>query len=642
MKCEQVEELLSAYLDRTLALGEAATLAVQLELDIAAHLRECERCGAIFADIRRFDLLLAQLPRVSPPSSLRERIFSSPEYLELTGTDGAASRRADADAQTVPYGAIHYNRPGRPALVALPGGRSSSPTASTTPRLPASTGRVARPDFTRRRRTSPLVRTMQIAIAAVMLFTIGVGGWIGWNLWQKQAATTSTPNTFIPPAGMPEQVPLAEGMHYVFLQNGALWSASTNGSAARQLSPSGVLVAENWVVSLPLPGRSAGNMLAYIDLQEARIHTIRSDGLDDTVVPQSLLPSGVFPSSIWDTAAGMTILDSLAWSPDSATLAFVAAPDGSGATNLYLYSTQTGLVQKVALPVQGSFSQPVWSPDSTRIAFVLRHNGTESIVDYNIQNHGVLIINSHAPSVTYPGDTVLSLGWTPGSAAPAITWSIGVIGHVHSLWQQHVGSGWTAAPQLMLSGDYVQAVYSLYGHSGIGSWLLVTSVAGRAANLWRLDVTPGAAPVQLTQGRQINFVQWSPNGAHADYLDSLSDGVGSLHSVDVASANDTLLAQDVADDPAPVWSEDGQQLAYSTGTQIAVVTLAANAQSVTRVLPLHGHTSVIVWFASDPRQLLLVLSDGQQGVYFVDTRHDTLRQIDQQDLSGPILWTEVP
>lgn len=641
MKCEQVEELLSDYLDGTLALGEATTIAAQLEQDIAAHLQECKRCSAIFADICRFDLLIAQLPRVSPAPVLREKLFSSPEYLALTGTDGA-SHRAGSEAQTVPYGIIQYSKPGRPPLVALPGGRSASPIAPTTPRLPVSAQRITRPGFPRRRRASWVVRAMQVAIAAVILFTIGVGGLIGWNLWQKQAATSSVKNTFTPPAGMPEGVPLAEGMHYVFLQNGALWSASTNGEAARQLSPGGVLVAANWVVSQPLPGRYAGDMLAYIDLQEARVHTIRSDGLSDTVVPQPLLKSGVSPSSVWDTAPGMTILDSLSWSKDSTMLAFVADPGGTGVTSLYLYSTQTGAVQKVALPLPGSVSQPVWSPDGTRIAFVLARSGAESIVDYNIQSHGVLIINSHAPSATYPGDTVLSLGWSPDSVIPTITWSVGVIGHVHSLWQQHVGPGWTAAPQLMLAGDDVQAIYSQNGHGGIGSWLLVTSIAGRAADLWRLDVTPGAAPVQLTQGRQVNFAQWSPDGDHADYLDSLSDGVGALHSVDVDSAIDSLLAQDVADDPAPAWSADGQQLAYSTGTLTVVVTLTTTNRGVSRTLPLHGHTSTIAWFADNARQLLLVLSDGQQGVYLADTRHNTVHQIDQQDLSGPIMWTEVP
>ena len=86
MNCEQVEELLSAYLDGTLALGETAETASQMRLEIEMHLTECIQCSTALADFRRFDALLSHMPRVSPNPSLRDRIFSSPEYLELTGT----------------------------------------------------------------------------------------------------------------------------------------------------------------------------------------------------------------------------------------------------------------------------------------------------------------------------------------------------------------------------------------------------------------------------------------------------------------------------------------------------------------------------------------------------------------------------
>ncbi len=55
MNCEQVEELLSAYLDDALAPEE--------RVDVAAHLQECSQCSSILVDFRRFDALLKQLPR---------------------------------------------------------------------------------------------------------------------------------------------------------------------------------------------------------------------------------------------------------------------------------------------------------------------------------------------------------------------------------------------------------------------------------------------------------------------------------------------------------------------------------------------------------------------------------------------------
>ena len=59
MNCEQVEELLSAYLDDTLAVGETAEFAHQLKRQIEAHLQECLSCRTTLVDFRRFDALLA-------------------------------------------------------------------------------------------------------------------------------------------------------------------------------------------------------------------------------------------------------------------------------------------------------------------------------------------------------------------------------------------------------------------------------------------------------------------------------------------------------------------------------------------------------------------------------------------------------
>src|SRR5690348_17114290 len=119
MNCEQVEELLSAYLDNALAPEE--------RLSVAIHLHHCNRCSNVLADFRRFDALLSELPRVHPAPELRERIFSSPEYLELTGTFDAratAEEEQVADNWTVPHPTaknVRRNTPGRPRLVAIPG-----------------------------------------------------------------------------------------------------------------------------------------------------------------------------------------------------------------------------------------------------------------------------------------------------------------------------------------------------------------------------------------------------------------------------------------------------------------------------------------------------------------------------------------
>src|SRR6266581_4627123 len=127
MNCEQVEELLSAYLDNALAPEERD--------GVTAHLGGCSQCSSILADFRHFDILLSQLPRISPSLALRNRIFSSPEYLELTGTfDNPPSAIGDHTLPKNPIqGHTRRDRRDRPQLVALPGGRS------TLPKTPVST-----------------------------------------------------------------------------------------------------------------------------------------------------------------------------------------------------------------------------------------------------------------------------------------------------------------------------------------------------------------------------------------------------------------------------------------------------------------------------------------------------------------------
>ncbi len=639
MNCEQVRELLSAYLDDTLAIEEeAAEAADQLHLAITAHLTECPHCRTVLADFRRFDSLLAHLPRINPNPALRDRIFSSPEYLELTGTYNSSIDSIDT-AQTRPYKRVRRNTPGRPYLVALPGGRRSS-----TSRFQASSRISDRTEITPPAQKSHIgwgLRAMQVAIVAALLLTLGVGSLIGWNLRQQSQESVTNSSAITPPAGPDLHAPLSAGMRFVFLRNGALWSTSADsGTPAQQLTPKHVMVAANWVVSPPLPGRSAGDMVAYIDLQQAQVHTIRSDGQRDTVVQQPLLKAGITPTSVWDTQTGEAILDSLAWSKDGNMLAFVADPTNTGTTNLYILTLSTGTVQKITPPIKGSVSNPVWSPDGIRIAFAVAHNGTVSIIDYNTQNNGLLVITTGINSQAHPSDTLQTLDWSPSMDAPSITWSVGDVNQVHSIWVHHVGMGGPASSQLILSGQYAQAIYSRNGHGGVGSWLAVSLMAGRPANLLRVDVIPGALPVTLTTGKQVGLAQWSSDGTQADYLDSIASDAGTLHIVNVTTGADTPIAQKVANEPAPSWSEDGQHLAYSTGTQVVVANTQNSQQP--EYIKLHGPASAFLWSMTSPQQLVVALRDGQQGTYLVDTQHNVAHQVDQRQVSGSIFWTEIP
>ncbi len=617
MSTEHVEDLLSAYLDNALSQEDQSA--------VSTHLQTCASCDTILSDFRRFDALLAQQPRVSPGANLRQRIFSSPEYLELTTqvpekhSTGASDLE---DRQTLPQKRARIHNESHPHLVALSTKAQPSPLS-----MQETKARVRTPQ----RRHMHIQRFMQVAIAACLLLTIGVGSFIGWNLWQEQGKTTHT-DGIIPPQSLHQGGPLPAGTRFVFLKDGGLWSTPEDGSAqAIRLTPALVNVAPHWVVNPAPTGHNAGNLLAYVDTKQGYLHTLRSDGQSDTTIRQLLVQN---PSAAsWNTSAGQSVLTSLSWSPDGRTLAFVGT--NAKTSTVYMYSTNTNSVQPIALPDPGSISHLVWSPNGVRIAFGLTHtNGTTSILDYNVSTQEVLTVVPTIAGTQNLRDVLLTLDWTPQNDAPALTWSVGTQGHVHTIWLRHVGTTTSdAQTPLLNSGDYTQAVYSRYGEHGTGEWLLDRALSTNTDILLSLALTGEVRTI--ASGSQIGVVQWASDGKHITYFDNFASGTGTLHSVDTTTSVNTLIVHAVQSTPAPVWSADGKQLLYHTGTHNVVV----DTQNNKIQLPITAPDATFAWSTMLPHRAIIAL---QTAVYLVDTQHNTAKALSIQGATGPIVWTQVP
>ena len=633
MNCEQVEERLSAYLDNMLAPEERRALAL--------HLQGCPRCMMLLAELRQNDILLARLPRVNPSPTLHERIFSAPEFVELVRM--FPDRVASHGRQVQPWTQTQPVR-GYPGFLApAPLQDRFAPQTPATNMLPAPTPFLLR--------ASPLAHSprkqarftlLKWALAAVLVMALGTAALLSLSF--RQPASTRVSGAITPPAAGPQagqEMPLAAGMRFVFLRDGALWSVLIDGGAHQpeRLTPAGVTVAAGWVVSPPARGHAAGDMLAYVDLKGGRVHTIRSDGQQDILVPQALF-KGAASAAGWAGDTGNTILNNLAWSPDGSTLAFVGSPAGDGQTHLYLYSLDTNTVREISTGFTGSASHLVWSPDGTRLAFTATNDGAINVLDYNAQNREVLNLSNLAAAQGTSANQVLTLDWSSNAGGPAVTWSLGSIGHISSLWLHHVGVAGTIYPQLLLSGDYLQALYSPGGDHGVGCWLLVTTIAGRAGDVWRISLAPGARLLPLSQGRQVSLARWSPDGSAVFYLDGQNNGVGNGHLVNPATGSDRLLSGDMAANPAPAWSNDGQQLAYSAGSTLTLVNTINGSQ--TAHIQLSGKITGLTWSPDIAHQLIVALGGPTSGLYLVDTQRNTSLQLDHPGVASAIQWTEIP
>lgn len=622
MSTEHIEDLLSAYLDNALTQEEQET--------VVLHLQTCAACNTVLADFRRFDTLLAKQPRVSPPIALRERIFSSKEYLELIEdmsaepiTSGSAIAHDVKNRQTLPQKRVRSSDDtSRPHLVALPAKMQSPPLSEQETKVHIRTPQ---------RRNMYIQRFMQVAIAACLLLTLGVGSFIGWNLWQEQGKTASNAHDITPPQSLHQGGPLPAGMRFVFLKDGSLWSTPEDGSTqAVRLTSTTVTVAQHWAVNPAPAGHSAGNLLAYVDTKQGYVHTIRTDGQSDTVIKQPLLQNASATS--WNTPLGESVLNSLSWSPDGHTLAFIAATTTT--STIYTYSTSTNQIHSIVLSGTGSISHFVWSPNGVRIAYSFTHNGVTSIVDYNVLTQEALTVAPTIATAQNPHDTVQTLDWTLNDT-PTVTWSVGTQGHIHSVWLQHIGSG-DKGIQLLSNGDYTQAMYSRYGDYGTGGWLLNRTLATNTDALLLLTLTGAVRTV--ANGSQIGLAQWTPDGQHITYFDAFASSAGILHSVDTRTGVNTLVAHAVRSTPAPTWSVDEQHLLYSVGAQSIVVDM----QNVQTQLSVTSSASTFLWSTTSTHTAVIATQDGTQGVYLVDTQHNTTKLVSTQRVTGPIVWTQVP
>jgi Tol biopolymer transport system component len=165
-------------------------------------------------------------------------------------------------------------------------------------------------------------------------------------------------------------------------------------------------------------------------------------------------------------------------------------------------------------------------------------------------------------------------------------------------------------------------------------------MGGKAGDIYTADLNTQLVERQ-TRGKEATNAQWSPDGRFITYLNTLSSNAGSLHQVAIDTQQDLQIGTGASSDPAPLWSLDRQQLAYSTGEALSIVN--EQGQARVHIVGPQGHVTALSWSSSNPALVILGLSDQHKGIYLIDSHSNRVQQVDGVGgVEGGIQWSEIP
>jgi WD40 repeat protein len=574
MNCEKAENNLSAYLDDMLDL--------QLREEVAAHLESCASCSEVVAEYRRYDILLRDTPRVSPPPELRGRIFASPQYAAILRREAKAGDGSSGGLPPRPY---------------------QSP-----------------PRWTRVALQSAAV--LAIIIGSALLFKQGF----------FHSSPTTTGHTSTPIIGNnPQTAPLPAGSRVVYEHNGALWSAPEVGpGVGEQLTPINIQVGNIWSVS------PDGRLVAYIEAATGRIHVIRADRLNDVAFASysavcSNSSCAVHPTLVWSpdgnylaylsidgtlhvvnadgsldrivVTSEQGVATSLLWSSDSLRLAFIRV-NGS-LESIWNYNLNGSGATEVAASIDpakndASVEELFWLNNANQptLTWVSWQKSTGSVTGIFSAD----VLGSPAVQRLTPANAKLTAaGFNPLEGTG--TWLVGITDDTGA---PEIATVEGSRPGLVITNaDFVSAFSSMIGTGTIGT---------------------------------INGIYWSPNGDTVAVV--TTTGQMALARNNGASLS-PIFSSNVTG--APVWSPDGTHLA--TPLSFGVMSLDITSGSLNTLQPsLHRLlpsvpaliTATMLW--SPNSQDIAITSPS--GTYLTSSDGKSLiKQVDAATATGPFAWS---
>ena len=224
-------------------------------------------------------------------------------------------------------------------------------------------------------------------------------------------------------------------------------------------------------------------------------------------------------------------------------------------SEIWLWREGQGTIQLTRTP-KGSSSAPRWSPDGRWIAFLADRGDRQQL--YVIGAAG-----GEATKVTFLKGGVADYRWSPTGDRVAL--------------QVTEPESEDAAKTKRLYGDFY-----------------LEDREDRMAHLWVLEMTPSRwtgdsasmpKPTRLTEGSSYTVGQfaWSPDGTRIAFDHRRDPLIHSMHTadislVDVATRRVTPLVARPGADGSPVWSPDGQWIAFTTAAGDTISNFYRNNQ----------------------------------------------------------------
>jgi TolB protein len=267
---------------------------------------------------------------------------------------------------------------------------------------------------------------------------------------------------------------------------------------------------------------------------------------------------------------------SLAWSPDSRRLAFVASVEGSGTINTV---RPDGNDRKLILRRAALGGDLTWSPDGDSFAFSTYRE------EPNVASIDTVRVDGTRPeliaSFVVPFVAPIGPSWSPDSK--------------HLAYGGSVGTGPPRVPPnagpdavAIIPGTFKIFVSSVKGRhrarrltrAAGGEWdprwmprgqrILFTREHGRRTDL--MIASPGESPSLVAAGFIDFEADWSPDGRQIAVSGVRFAGDRRYHLwvIDVRTGRMRKLADDVLP-PRPSWSPDGRRIAYAAESGLSVV-----------------------------------------------------------------------